>query len=139
MGPDCSIHPSQIKFHFPRRNLLWLMVPKGELICCFIYFGENTPFAHRKYTRMHTHTPKLKHQSSVPLKTFVLFVSSFSELKNVEGILEKAHKHMLMEIYVCRKIQAYPKVMSFLIFLMIMIYPGFISTLFLIKNPHYTN
>lgn len=52
----------------------------------------------------------------------------------MEGILEKAHKYMLMEIYVCRKFQGYPKVMSFLI-LMIMIYPGFISTLFLIKNP----
>ena len=37
------------------------------------------------------------------------------------------------------KFQGYPKVMAFLIFLMIMIYHGFISTLFLIKNPHYAN
>lgn len=104
MGPDCSLHSSQIKFHFPRRNLLWLMVPKGGLIFCFIYFGGNTPYAHRKYTHMHTHTPKMKHQNSVPLKTFMLFVFSLSEFKNMEGILEKADKYMLMEIYVCRKI-----------------------------------
>ena len=51
-----------------------------------------------------THTCTSTSQNSVPLKTFMLFVSSFSKLKNMEGILERAHRYMLMEIYVCRKI-----------------------------------
>ena len=31
----------------------------------------------------------MKHQNSVPLKTLMLFVSSLSEFKNMEGLLEE--------------------------------------------------
>lgn len=54
----------------------------------------------------HTHTPKVKPQNYVyvPFKIFMLFVS-FNELKMImERILEKAHKHVLMETYFYRKI-----------------------------------
>lgn len=92
----------------------------------------------------HTHTPKVKPQNYVyvPFKIFMLFVSSFNELKMImERILEKAHKHVLMETYFYRKISRTFESNGFahFFFLMVMIYPGFVSTLFLIKNPHYTN
>lgn len=89
---------------------------------------------------MHTHTTKTKHQNSMCLLdiyTFCLFIQQI--LKNMEGILEKAHKYLLMGTDISiENFQGYSKVMALPIFLMVMMYPGFVSTLFLIKSPHYS-
>lgn len=63
MGPDCSIHPSQIKFHFSHRNLLWLMVPKGGFVFYFIYFWGKYNLCTQKictHTYPHPKTEALK-------------------------------------------------------------------------------
>lgn len=63
----------------------------------------------------------------------------------MEGILGKAHKYMLMETDISTKnFQGYSKVLALEFFadfflMVIMIYPGIVSALSLIKNPHYSN